>query len=64
MNNKLIEKLSRLTLERKALKRNIDRNYYNKQIRARLFMRLKQVDSEIKKIKFMLKLERSSKSDN
>lgn len=58
MNDRLIEKLSKLTLERSSLKRNIDRNYYNKKVRARLFDRLNVVDNEIKRIKFMLRFRR------
>lgn len=62
MNNLLIEKLSKLTLERNSLKRNIDRNYYNKKVRARLFDRLNVVDNEIKKIKFMLRFRRENEN--
>ena len=60
MNDTLIDKLSKLTLERNSLKRNIDRNYYNKKVRVRLFDRLFKVDNEIKKVKFMLRIRRNN----
>lgn len=63
MNNELINQLSKLTLEEKALKRNIDRNYYNAKVRKRLFFRLKEVDNEINRVKFKIRLEREKKND-
>lgn len=62
MNNELINQLSKLTLEEKALKRNIDRNYYNAKVRKRLFFRLKEVDNEINRVKFKIRLEREKKN--
>lgn len=64
MNNELINQLSKLTLEEKALKRHIDRNYYNLNVRTKLFARLKIVQSEINRVKFKLKLEKEKKNDN
>ncbi len=64
MNNELINQLSKLTLEEKALKRNIDRNYYNVKVRKRLFFRLKEVDNEINRVKFKIRLEREKKNGN
>lgn len=58
MNNELEIKLSKLNIEEKALKRHIDRNYYNLEVRTKLFERLKIVESEIKRINFKLMLER------
>lgn len=63
MNNELINQLSKLSLEKSALKRNIDRNYYNYNARNRLFLRLKEVDNEIKRVKFKIRLEKEKKND-
>ena len=57
MDNELIKQLSKLETERMALKRNINSNYYNKAIRKSLFFRLCEVNEEIKKVKFKLRLE-------
>lgn len=64
MNNELINQLSKLTLEETSLKRHIDRNYYNLKVRTRLFARLKEVQAEIEKVKFKIRLERMNKNDN
>lgn len=64
MNNELINQLSKLTLEEMALKRNIDRNYYNVEIRTNLFKRLQEVQTEIKKVKFKIRLEKEKRNDN
>lgn len=64
MNNELINQLSKLKLEETALKRHIDRNYYNTEMRTRLFARLKEVQNEEKKIKFKLRFERMKKNEN
>ena len=61
MNNELINQLSKLTLEEKALKRHIDRNYYNLKVRTKLFVRLKEVQNEINKVKFKLRLAKGEK---
>lgn len=64
MNNELINQLSKLTLEEMALKRNIDRNYYNVEVRTSLFKRLQEVQTEIKKVKFKIRLEKEKKNEN
>lgn len=64
MNNELIDKLSKLKLEKTSLKRNLDRNYYNVEVRTRLFRRIKVVDNEISKVKFKLRLEKEKENDN
>ena len=61
MNNELINQLSKLTIEEKALKRHIDRNYYNVELRTKLFDRLKFVENEINKTKFKINIERGRK---
>lgn len=64
MNKELINQLSKLLLEESSLKRHIDRNYYNVEVRGKLFMRLKVVQNEIQKVKFKIKLEREKKNEN
>lgn len=64
MNNELINQLSKLNLEKASLKRSLDRNYYNAELRKKLFTKIKIVDSEIKKIKFRLRLEKEKKNEN
>ena len=63
MNNELINQLSKLKLEETALKRNIDKNYYNKNIRNKLFLRLKEVTNEINRLKFKIRLEREKNNE-
>lgn len=64
MNDNLISQLSKLKLEKSCIKRNLDRNYYNATIRAKMFKDLKEIDNEIKKVKFKIRLERIKKNDN
>ena len=64
MSNELISKLSKLKLERGCIKRNIDTNYKHPKIKTELFERLKEVDKEIEKVKFKLKLEKEMKKDD
>lgn len=64
MNNELINQLSKLTLEESALKRHIDRNYYNLEMRTKLFIRLKDVRNEIEKVKFKIRLEKEKKYED
>ena len=63
MNNKLIEKLSSLKLAESAIKRNLDRNYYNSKLRSKLFKELKQIQNEIERVKFKIRLEKK-KNEN
>lgn len=64
MNNELINQLSKLKLQESANKRNLDRNYYNIKVRDKLFNELKEVQSEIKRIEFKIKLEKEKKNEN
>lgn len=64
MNNKLIEKLSLLTLERKYLKRELDNNWYDKEKRKKTFNKIKDVNKKIQNVKFKLELERKMKNDS
>lgn len=64
MNNKLIEKLSSLKLAESAVKRNLDRNYYNSKLRSKLFKELKQIQNEIERVKFKIRLEKKKNENN
>lgn len=64
MNNKLIEKLSLLTLERKYLKRELDNNWYDREKRQKTFNKIKDVNKKIQSVKFKLELERKMKNDS
>lgn len=63
MSNNLITQLSQLKLEKSCIKRNIDRNYYNAELRTKLFTDLKEVEKEIERVKFKIRLERIKKND-
>lgn len=63
MNNELINQLSKLTLEEKALKRNLNRNYYNIEIRNKLFNDLNSIQNEIKRVKFKIRMEKEKRND-
>ncbi len=58
MNDKLIDRLSKLKLEETSLKRNLDRYYRSESTRTRLFKRLKEIQQEIKMVEFKLKVEK------
>ena len=58
MNNELINQLSMLTLQEKALKRNLNSNYYNFPVRKKIFEELQTVKMEIERVKFKIRLEK------
>ena len=45
-------------IRKKALKRNLHRNYYNIKTRNKLFNELDLVNKEINKVKFKIRFER------
>lgn len=57
-NERLIEKLARLELERNSVRRNLNTYYADKEKRERLYKKLKQVKNEIELVKFKLRMER------
>ena len=63
MNDTLIDRLSKLELEEKCIKRNLDRYYRNENDRSRLFYRLKNIKNEKEQIKFKLRLEKELKNE-
>ena len=58
----MIDKLSKLTLEEKSLKRGIDCTF-NRNDRTRMFERLKIVQREIREIKDKMRIERMIKNE-
>lgn len=57
-NNNLIERLSGLQLKEKALLRELDIVYNDFELRTKTFNKIKEVKSEINKVKFKLRLEK------
>ena len=64
MSKELISELSKLELQRKSIIRNLDKYYYDYKLRTKLFYDLKEVENDIKKVKFKLKLEKEKKNEN
>lgn len=54
----LLDKLVRLQLEEKSVLRNLNMYYCDKNIKDKLFVKLKKVKKEIDKVKFKLRIER------
>lgn len=63
MNRELIHKLSKLKLEESSLKRQLEYSFKRNAKREKLFFRLRDVKEEIKKTKFMLRLESEKRKD-
>lgn len=63
MSKLLIDKLSKLTLEEKSLQRTVNLSY-NKDLRTKTLIRLKEVMKEKEKVKNLLKLEKEFKNEN
>ena len=65
MNRELIHQLSRLKLEESSIKRQLEYEFKHNEKREKLFFRLRDIKEEMKKIKFMLRLESvKRKNDN
>lgn len=58
MANKLLEDLTNLKNEEKALRRCLDISYYDNEKRTELFRKLKECKSNIEKVKFKIRMER------
>lgn len=58
MANKLIDDLTKLNAEEKALRRCLDISYYDSNKRAEIFKRLKECKKNIEKVKFKIRVER------
>lgn len=63
MRNDLLEQLSMLSLQEKAILRRLDRKWAPSCKRATLFKQLENTKEEIKKVKFKLRLERKLKNE-
>ena len=64
MSVELIDKLCKLKAEESCLKKNIDSNCYDINVRRRLFAKQQKVEKEIKKVNFMLHLEKEMQNAN
>lgn len=62
-NNELIDVLSKLQLEEKSLKRNLDINYCDEKTRTKLFTRIKEIKKEMDKINFKLRIEKEIRNE-
>ena len=62
-NDELIEQLSNLKLQEKALLRALDRAYNDIDMRTKLFNKIKNIKKEIELVKFKIRLERELKKD-
>ena len=58
MVNKLIDDLSKLNAEEKALKRSLDISYYDSNKRTEMFNKLEECKKNIEKVKFKIRMER------
>lgn len=63
MKDELLDRLTILSLEEKSIRRNLDSRCFNKTERANNFKKLEEVQKEIKKVKFKLKMERELKNE-
>lgn len=57
-NDKLIEELSKIELEEKALKRNLDRYYRDERCRTRCYYRLRDLRNMKERLKFKIRMEK------
>lgn len=58
MANKLLDDLTNLKNEEKALRRCLDISYYDNEKRTELFKKLKECKINIEKVKFKIRMER------
>lgn len=62
MHKELIEKLSNLQMKERYLKRYLDINYYDEEKRNFYFDEIRKVKDEIRKVNFMLRLNKEKKN--
>lgn len=62
-NDKLIERLSNLQLQEKALLRVLDKVYNDIEARTKTFNQIKKVKREISSVKFKIRLEKELKKN-
>lgn len=63
MREDLIDKLSKLNMSEKMIKRCLDIKCYDEESRRKCFVELQQIQKEIQKIKFKLRMEKEIKND-
>nr|DAG35144.1 MAG TPA: hypothetical protein [Caudoviricetes sp.] len=64
MRNELIEKLSILEMQRRFFVRQLNKEFFYEESRNIIFKKLSDVEDEIKKVKFKIRLERKIKNGN
>ena len=63
MREDLIDKLSKLNMSENMIKRCLDIKCYDEESRRKFFVELQQIQKEIQKIKFKLRMEKEIKND-
>lgn len=64
MHNELIEQLSILNIQKKFFIRQLNKDFFYEDSRNVIFKKLSDVEDEIKKIKFKIKLEKVIKDED
>lgn len=64
MRSELIEKLSILEMQRRFFVRQLNKDFFYEESRNIIFKKLSDVEDEIKKVKFKIRLERKIKNGN
>ena len=64
MNDKLIDELTKIEMEEKAIKRNLDRYYRDERCRTRCYYRLRDLKHMKERLKFKIRLEKELKNEN
>lgn len=63
MNNDYIDELSKLILYKKSILRQINVYFIKNENRDRLFAKLNEVENDIKRVKFKIRMERELKKN-
>ena len=64
MRNELIEKLSILEMQRRFFVKQLNKEFFYEESRNIIFKKLSDVEDEIKKVKFTIRLERKIENGN
>lgn len=64
MRNELIEKLSILEMQRRFFVKQLNKEFFYEESRNIIFKKLSDVEDEIKKVKFKIRLERKIENGN
>ena len=60
----LIDELTKLKVEEKAIRRCLDIKYYDNDKRTEMFAKLKECKNNIEKVKFKIRMERKLNAKN